>query len=179
MSKEKNTLPKIIEIIMWKSRFMVLIAVLVSFISALILILIGCLEVFYVIKQFYMFLITNVNLIQLEKYSLVHVISAIESFLISNVLIIFAFGLYELFINKINYLEKNKETNFLVIHSLDQLKDKIANVIIMVMIVTFFKYSLNLDYKEITSLFVLSLGILIIATTLYLMSKKQKSKKDF
>ena len=176
--KKRNLFSKIFEFIMWKSRLMVLIAVLISFISAFILILIGCLEVFYVFKQIYIFLLGQVSLIQLEKYSLVHIISAVESFLTSNVLIIFAFGLYELFINKIIYLENNRENNFLVVHSLDQLKDKIANLIIMVMIVTFFKYSLNLDYKEISSLFILSLGILVITISLYLIGKKQKLKKS-
>jgi len=163
---------------MWKSRLMVLIAVLTSFISAFVLILVDCTEVFYVFKQIYLFLMGQISLIQLEKYSLVHIISAIESFLTSNVLIIFAFGLYELFINKIAYLENDRETNFLVVHSLDQLKDKIANVFIMVMIVTFFKYSLNLDYREISALFILSLGILVITISLYLLGKKQKLKNS-
>ena len=55
------------------------------------------------------------------------IISSIDLFLIGIVLLIFGFGVYELFISEIDEAENEKGSKILAISSLDQLKDKIAN----------------------------------------------------
>jgi uncharacterized membrane protein YqhA len=70
----------------------------------------------------------------------------------------------------------------LIIHDLDQLKEKIAKVVIMVLIVTFFKHAINFKYDEMINLLYLSIGILLIAISIYLTHSspynKQKIEKE-
>lgn len=74
------------------------------------------------------------------------IIMAIDLYLIAVVLLIFAFGLYELFINKIEVKDES-QSKVLEIHTLDQLKDKLAKVIVMALIVAFFSKVLNMGMK--------------------------------
>jgi len=59
--------------------------------------------------------------------------------LIAVVLLIFSFGIYELFISEIDDAENSEVgSKILAIHSLDELKDKLGKVVVMVLIVSFF-----------------------------------------
>jgi uncharacterized membrane protein YqhA len=110
-----------------------------------------------------------------SKTAVSHLVSAIDDYLIGTVFLIFGIGLYELFISKIDVAEKDETSSrVLIIHDLDQLKEKIAKVVIMVLIVTFFKYAVNIDYSEMINLLYLSIGILLIAVSIYLTHKTPK-----
>ena len=69
---------------------------------------------------------------------LFEIIASIDLFLIGIVLLIFWFGVYELFISEIDFAKVNFLSLTLKIKSLDQLKNKIIKVIIIVLIVKFF-----------------------------------------
>ncbi len=87
-------------------------------------------------------------------------------------LLIFGIGLYELFVSKIVQIEEDKKSaGILIIHSLDQLKEKLAKVIIMVLIVAYFKNALDMKYEDILQLLYLGTGIFLISLSLYLMHK--------
>ncbi|HJY63040.1 MAG TPA: YqhA family protein [Ignavibacteria bacterium] len=158
-----------IENILWKSRFMVFLAVISAIISAFIMIIMGCLEVFSVINEIFQSF-TNPDAYEgFSKTAVSHLVSAIDDYLIGTVFLIFGIGLYELFISKIDIAEKDETSSrVLIIHDLDQLKEKIAKVVIMVLIVTFFKYAVNINYSEMINLLYLSIGILLIAVSIYL-----------
>ena len=81
---------------------------------------------------------------------LFNIISSIDLFLIGIVLLIFGFGVYELFINEIDFAKGKFSDSTLKIKSLDQLKNKIIKVIIIVLIVKFFEKILKLT-PEFTS----------------------------
>ena len=72
---------------------------------------------------------------------LFQIISSIDLFLIGIVLLIFGFGVYELFISEIEFAKNKFTDSTLKIKSLDQLKNKIIKVIIIVLIVKFFEKS--------------------------------------
>ena len=72
------------------------------------------------------------------------IISSIDLFLIGIVLLIFGFGVYELFISEIDFAKGKFADSTLKINSLDQLKNKIIKVIIIVLIVKFFEKILKL-----------------------------------
>ncbi len=79
-------------------------------------------------------------------------------------------------ISKIDVAEKDETSSkVLIIHDLDALKEKIAKVVIMVLIVTFFKYAINFHYGEMINLLYLSIGILLIAVSIYLTHKSNHS----
>ena len=169
-----------IEKILWKSRMMVFLAVVAAIISAFIMIIMGCLEVFSVIKDIMQSILNPDSYEGFSKTAVSHLVSAIDDYLIGTVFLIFGIGLYELFISKIDIAEKDETSSrVLIIHDLDQLKEKIAKVVIMVLIVTFFKYAVNINYSEMINLLYLSIGILLIAVSIYLTHKSpRESKKD-
>jgi uncharacterized membrane protein YqhA len=89
-------------------------------------------------------------------------------------------GIYELFINKIDLVSKQKDSrpNWLIINSIDDLKSSLGKVILMILIVSFFEHSLNIRYDNISDLLFLGIGILLIAAALFLTHSHGKHKND-
>lgn len=168
---------QLIEKMLWKSRFMVFLAVISAMISALVMIVIGTIEVGSVCLEFVHAFQSHEAYEAYTKSAVSHLVSAIDYYLIGTVFLIFGIGLYELFISKIDVAENDETSSrVLIIHDLDQLKEKIAKVVIMVLIVTFFKYAININYTEMINLLYLSIGILLIAVSIYLTHKSPHSK---
>jgi len=77
------------------------------------------------------------------------VVEIIDGYLLATVLIIFALGFYELFISKMDDAENsNNASKILVIHSLDDLKNRLVKVVLMILIVKFFEYANQLRLKR-------------------------------
>ena len=104
---------------------------------------------------------------------LFQIISSIDLFLIGIVLLIFGFGVYELFISEIEFAKNKFTDSTLKIKSLDQLKNKIIKVIIIVLIVKFFEKVLKLSHNFTTpdDLILFSLSILAICVGYYLINR--------
>ena len=87
-------------------------------------------------------------------------------------MLLFSFGLYELFISEIDPAREDEDTNkILAIHSLDTLKDKISKVIVMVLVVGFFKKVGLAEFSTPLELFYLALSITAVSVGLYFLSK--------
>lgn len=173
-----HRLERVFERVLWESRLMVILAVVSSIFAALVLTVMGTYDILLIfIELFHAF--TDVE--TYEKYhkeAVIHIISAIDAYLIAMVLLIFGVGIYELFISKIDYAENDeKSSKVLMIHSLDQLKDKLAKVIVMVLIVTFFKYAVSFKYQDIVSLLYLAGGIILVSMSLFLVAKSHSKHK--
>jgi uncharacterized membrane protein YqhA len=84
---------------------------------------------------------------------------------------IFSFGLYELFISPIDIAKKEGVSKVLEIHSLDELKDKLGKVIVMVLIVNFFQRVLFTSYSGAVDLMYFAGSILALALALYFLHK--------
>ena len=93
-------------------------------------------------------------------------------FTLATVLLIFSLGLYELFISKIDAAE-NSETasGVLLIRSLDDLKARLAKVILMILIVRYFEHVVSLHFDSALQILYLALGISLIGLALYLSHK--------
>jgi uncharacterized membrane protein YqhA len=156
---------------------MVFLAVIASMFSALIMIIIGTIEVISVCIEFSHAFSSPETYEGFTKTAVSHLVSAVDDYLIGTVFLIFGIGLYELFISKIDVAENDETSSkVLIIHDLDALKEKIAKVVIMVLIVTFFKYAININYTEMINLLYLSIGILLIAVSIYLTHKSPPGK---
>jgi len=99
------------------------------------------------------------------------IIGAVDLYLIAVVMFIFAFGLYELFISDIDEAEGQNGSKLLAIHSLDQLKDKIAKVIVMVLVVNFFQRVLHTNFSTPVEMMYFALSIAALAVGLYFLGK--------
>ena len=156
---------------LWSTRFIVLISVVLSIISSIILFLLGGWDIIQAIV--YKNPLIN-NDIETNNELLFNIISSIDLFLIGIVLLIFGFGVYELFISEINFAKDKFADSTLKINSLDQLKNKIIKVIIIVLIVKFFEKVLKLSHNFTTpkDLIFFSLSILAICIGYFLINRK-------
>nr|WP_209019398.1 YqhA family protein [Chlorobaculum sp. 24CR] len=111
------------------SRYLVLIAVLGSFFAALTLLVYGGVSVFQIIADAIMHAEISGKT---GKLLVLGFIEAIDLFLLGTVFFIISLGLYELFIDDTLPLP-----DWLVIHTLDDLKNKLIGVIVVVMAVVF------------------------------------------
>jgi uncharacterized membrane protein YqhA len=169
-----NRFENLMEAVLWKSRWMVLLAVFSSIVAALILMVVGTMDIVLVAKAGVAQAVNAEAGGDFQRAATSEIIHAVDAFLISTVLLIFGVGLYELFICKIHAAEDaEKSSNVLVVHSLEQLKAKIGKVIIMVLVVTFFQQALEWHYQTIFELVWLAAGILLCAVSLFLLGWRQ------
>lgn len=158
------------EKILYGTRFITFLAVISSLVAAIVLFVKGTINVVESIRYF----IDHLRSGSVDDHHLVaEFVSTIDIFLFSTVLFIFALGLYELFINKIDLVDRKKEDRpkWLVVKSIDDLKASLGKVILMILIVSFFEHSLRMTYNSVLELLYLGIGILLISAALYLTHK--------
>lgn len=147
----------IFEQALWNGRLICLLAVIFSFVSSLTLFLAGSCKVLSAVSTVIKHSARDPEYTSL----LIKIIGAIDLYLIAVVLLIFSFGIYELFVSKLDPAHHEKEIKILEIKSLDDLKNRLLKVIIMALIVYFFKAILSANFS--TPLEILYLGLAILA----------------
>lgn len=101
------------------------------------------------------------------------IVEIIDGYLLATIMLIFAFGLYELFISRIDAAEDSEFANrVLLIRSFDDLKDRLAKVVFLVLVVKFFEHALRMEFASSLELLYLALGIALIAVGIVLTTKK-------
>ncbi|MBJ11243.1 MAG: hypothetical protein CMP66_07315 [Flavobacteriales bacterium] len=159
------------ESILWNLRYVVILAVILSVLASITLFIIGSWDIVHAIV--FQNPITNDSINQ-NNNLLFKIISSIDMFLIGIVLLIFGFGVYELFISEIDIAKDKFSDSTLKIRTLDQLKNKIIKVVIIVLIVKFFEKILKLtpSFNSPQDLLLLSVSILAICLGFFLINKK-------
>ena len=162
---------KAFESILWKSRFFTITAVIFSLFGAIILFFVASLDIWNTMVTIFEMVFHHAHPEHLHEDIVSGIIGAVDLYLIAVVMLIFSFGIYELFISKIDAAEEEGSSSVLNITSLDQLKDKIAKVIIMVLIVNFFQRVLHTNYNGALEMLYFSGSIFLLALALYYLHK--------
>lgn len=163
---------KMFEAMIWNSRFVVVVAVVVSLITAFAMFYMASVDAFFLVSHLGDYI--SPDLIgearkDFRAETVTHVVEVIDGYLLATVLLIFALGLYELFISKIEQAEQSEtSSSVLAIHSLDDLKTRLGRVVIMILIVNFFEHAISMDFDGPLELLALAAGIALIGLTLYL-----------
>jgi uncharacterized membrane protein YqhA len=105
------------------------------------------------------------------KMMILSFIEIIDLFLLATVLYITGLGLYELFIDN-----RIKVPTWLEIHSIDDLKSKLASVVVVILGVVFLGQAIKWESGREILPFGLSVA-LVIATLTYFLGEKNKSEK--
>ncbi|WP_104722230.1 YqhA family protein [Helicobacter mesocricetorum] len=159
---------------MWNARLFVVLAVILSLLGSILLFIVASIDIIKAAKDTYLYytgaLTQNLDIHNILLHT---IIMAIDLYLIAVVLLIFAFGLYELFISKIEIRDENS-SKVLEIHTLDQLKDKLAKVIVMALIVAFFSKALNMGMKTPQDMLFFAISIFALSIGLYFLHKDSK-----
>ncbi len=165
-------LEKIFETGLWSSRFITLLAVVFGILGAIVLFIVASADIYHICISAYNYYILGVEIKDFHTLVVGEIIGAVDLYLIGVVLLIFGFGIYELFISEIDVA--NEKGKILSITSLDQLKDKIAKVIVMVLIVNFFQRVLHTDYDGAKEMLYFAASIMGLAIGLYFLGKVGK-----
>jgi len=177
----KMIMEKIFESFLWKSRLVVLAAVIISLVSSLAMFYMATIDSVYMISHLieYPSLETEARL-QLRSETITHVVELIDGYLLAIVLLIFALGLYELFISKIDQAEDAENASqVLVINSLDDLKARLSKVIVMILIVKYFEHALSMGFKSPMDLLIFAGGIALVGLALFLTHAADGKNKFF
>ncbi len=172
-------LEKLFEGAIWRSRFVVLFAVVFGLIGAFVLFVVASMDIWGVALFTYDTIVTHAHPEHFHEDIVAGIIGAVDLYLIAVVMFIFSFGIYELFISDID--EAEGDNKILAIHSLDQLKDKIAKVIVMVLVVNFFQRVLHTEFKTPLEMLYFALAIASLAIGLYflgMVGKKKETKSE-
>lgn len=171
----KEKLEQIVETSLWTVRFLAIVPVFFGIVSVVILFLLGSLEIILVLGE-------CINLVvgkEISENTVVKIMSGIiggiDLYLIGIVLLIFSFGIYELFISRLDIARESDELQILEIRSLDQLKDKILKVVVVVLIVSFFKHVMEMPVNSATEMLYLAIAILLISASGYLLRSSHES----
>ncbi|MCW8855129.1 MAG: YqhA family protein [Gammaproteobacteria bacterium] len=163
-------LEKLFESFLWESRLIVIAAVIISLVSSVAMFFMATVDAVYMIAHLTEYpSLTGEARFQLRSETITHVVELIDGYLLATVLLIFSMGLYELFISKIDKAEDAENASkVLVINSLDDLKARLAKVILMILIVKFFEYALEMTFSTPVDLLAFAAGIALIGLALYL-----------
>lgn len=164
-------LEKVFENILWNGRLFILLAVIFSMLGSVLLFIVASIDIFDIAKETYNVYVTHQHSEHFHEELVGAIIGAVDLYLIAIVMLIFSFGIYELFVSEIDPAKDAKSSKILEIQSLDQLKDKLAKVIVMVLIVSFFKKALYTHYVSPLEMLYFAGAILALALGLYFLHK--------
>ncbi len=174
---------EIFESALYNCRFMVLFAVFGSVVASLTLFLRGTIEIIQGVNSF----IAILNRFQPtpadDKNVILAFIPAIDNYLFATVLLIFSMGIYELFISKIDPSWKGPQTrpNWLKIEGLDDLKMHVSEVVIMILVISFFQESFSMTLSNPVDLPLFGGGIVLVAGALWIthdiMSRRRSKQR--
>ena len=168
-------LERVFEGAIWRSRFIVILAVVFGLLGAIILFVVASMDIWGVAAYTFNTITTGAHPEHFHEDIVAGIIGAVDLYLIAVVMFIFSFGVYELFISEIDEAAESKDgSNVLAIHSLDELKDKIAKVIVMVLVVNFFQRVLHTTFATPLEMLYFALSILALAVGLYFLGKVGK-----
>jgi len=172
-------LESLFESFLWKSRLIVLAAVIISLVSSLAMFYMATIDAAYMISHLaeYSSLADEARL-ELRSTTITHVVELIDGYLLATVLLIFGLGLYELFISKIDQAENAENASqVLLINSLDDLKARLSKVIVLILIVKYFEHALDMKFSTPLDLLAFAGGIAFIGLALFLLHMGDKHEK--
>lgn len=168
----------VFERILWDMRLVVIVAVVVSALLSLTMFYVATVDAYITVSHLMHYADPTLNVaarLELRNQTVTHVVEVLDGFLLATILLIFALGLYELFISKIDLAHETEgASNVLIINSLDDLKNRLAKVILMIMIVKFFEYAINMGFKTPMDLLTFAGGIALIGLALFLSHKAEE-----
>ena len=168
-----HRITQIFEALLWRSRLIILVGVLASIVSSVAALIMATAEVGHMLSGVVSYLRTMGHAAPgTTERILTMMVRSVDGYLLTAILIIFALGLYELFISKIEAAEQSDVAErVLLIRSLDDLKDRLAKVVILILVIEFFQHAVEMTFTKMTDLLGLAFGTLMVSGAIYLSSR--------
>ena len=160
------------ERLLWGSRLLMLIAVVASVLLALgrlYLAVVDATRVLGILIDYADPSLDAKEATYLRNKAVTVIVRIIDGFLITSILLIFAFGIYELFIGDIDLIDRSEAAlRFLAVHNLDELKENVARLVVLVLIIEFLGVALSIQYAQPLDLLYLAVCILLVSGGIFL-----------
>jgi uncharacterized membrane protein YqhA len=168
--EEQSFFERTFESALWSSRLIVILAVIFGIFSSILLFIAGSAEILGSFRDAVVFSSMEVDYTTL----LSGIIGGVDLYLIGMVLLIFSFGIYELAISKIDIARYSESYHSLLeIENLDDLKNKIIKVIIMVLIVSFFQRILSMKFTTSMDMLFMAVSIGVICIGVHFLQQNK------
>lgn len=161
---------KFFESALWNSRLILIAGVISCVLTAASFVILGLFEVLHLFHGLFAFLVQHSPDVSRDMLVLT-VIEILDTFLLSSVLFIFSFGLYELFVSPIDKSQEHTTQAF-QIKSIDQLKQKLGKVIIMLLVIKVFAFLVEIKPTDMIEMLYLAIIVLLVSVSLWLGHKK-------
>jgi uncharacterized membrane protein YqhA len=165
------------ETLLWSSRFIIAVPVVVSLLiglGVLIVTTVDALGLSSLVGDYFGATVSHREELRLDIIEVT--VAVVDGYLLAAIMLIFGLGLYELFISSIDSAANSRFAQHLLhITSIDDLKNQLARVIILILIVKFFELALELKYETVQDLFLLAAALLLVGGALYVSNRGKKS----
>lgn len=157
---------------LWNSRLIVLVAVLASLAGSIAMFYVATIDVVDLSRHLLHYHDSGLSpdaRTELRSTIITHLVEVVDGYLLAAIMLIFSLGLYELFVSRIEAAEGSEfAARLLLIRSLDDLKDRLAKVVLLILVVKFFEYALRLKFETPLDLLYLAVGVFLMAAALYI-----------
>jgi uncharacterized membrane protein YqhA len=157
---------------LWSMRLLALVAVVASVLMAIGAFVMATIDVLYLVAGLWAY--TDLDL-SLEAHNAVRtklvtfISEALDSYLIATLLLVFAFGLHELFIRSIRVADRSAAgPRLLRFESIDDLKDRVFKLILLLLVVQFFDEVLEIGFHSPQEVLLLGGGIFLVGVAFFL-----------
>ena len=161
------------EHLLWRFRLVTILPVVMSLLGSVSCFILGTQEEIHALhKLFNGYLNSEKSILLLGK-----VVGGIDYYVVGIALLIFGYGVYELIISDIDPRLQDlsqERRNILSITSLEGLKQKLTNVIIVALIVTAFKLMISFQVQSISELLQFCGCVLMLSFSAWLVGKNHK-----
>jgi len=163
---------------LWGSRLVVIVAVLASLAVSFCMFYVATVDAFHLVGHTVGYASASASgsasHSDLRAATITRVVEVVDGYLVAAIMLIFSLGLYELFISRIDHCEQNPfASRLLLIRSIDDLKDRLSKMILVILIVKYFEHALGMHFQAPLDLLYLSVGIVLIAVALHLTHQKE------
>jgi uncharacterized membrane protein YqhA len=160
------------ESLLWNSRLLMLVAVVGAAGLAVTALVLAIADTAYLIGRVGSFATTSLGgeaRDELRTQVITAIVKALDGFLIAALLIIVALGLYEIFVSRNDPAQNSSASRQLLrVTDLEDLKQRVGKLIVLVLVVEFFQLALQLPVRTSVDLLYLAVGVLLVSGALYL-----------
>ena len=162
------------ELLLWRFRLVTILPVVMSLLGSVSCFILGTQEELHALnKLFNGYFNSEQSILLLGK-----VVGGIDYYVAGIALLIFGYGVYELIVSDIDPRLQDlsqERRNILSITSLEGLKQKLTNVIIVALIVTAFKLMISFQVQSISELLQFCGCVLMLSFSAWLVGKNHKN----
>jgi uncharacterized membrane protein YqhA len=171
----QQRLQGILERGLWNSRLLLVVAVVASIVAAVVMLYVATVDVVYLVGQSAHYAdpsMPSAARARLHGGVVARVAEIVDGYLFAAIMVIFGLGIYELFVNKVAPTERSATApSFLAVRDLDDMKERLAKVIFLILLVRYFEYAVDRPIASALDLLYLAIGIGIVALAIYLTAR--------